>query len=115
MSLLARLLNRVFPVPKSLINTLTNQVIQESIESRRTEEKEDLRDLGKVLWLEHCKRSYRDWIDYHFRQEDREYVEHLTRYLQAKRDFPGLEIGPEPGSKDHFLRESVIREFNRTT
>lgn len=55
------------------------------------------------------------------------YAEHLTRWLQAKRDFPGLDVGEEPkpelsgliagfvrmGFMDH-PRKAIIRDFERT-
>lgn len=62
--------------------------------------------------------------------EESTYSEMLLRWLAAKRDFPGLEIGPEPecptfqtgkGFKIDVIRYSTYwnrkfwtREFNRT-
>lgn len=43
--------------------------------------------------------------------EDRE---HLLRWLQARKDFPGLDVGPEPPCLFSDVREEVLREFNRT-
>ncbi len=49
------------------------------------------------------------------RTHDPEYSDRLTRYLQAKRDFPGLDVGPEPVVVNDHLRAEIIREFNRTS
>ena len=42
------------------------------------------------------------------------YTEHLTRWLQARRDHPGVDVGPEPRCFNLDLRQSVIREFERS-
>ncbi len=43
-----------------------------------------------------------------------EYREHLLRWLQARKDFPDLDVGPEPPCLFSDVREEVLREFNRT-
>ncbi len=45
---------------------------------------------------------------------ENEQREHLLRWLQAHRDYPGLDVGPEPTCIFRDIREQTIREFNRT-
>lgn len=41
------------------------------------------------------------------------YREHLLRYLQAARDFPKMDVGPEPECPDQNVRAEVMRDFKR--
>ncbi len=66
-----------------------------------------------MIYLNHAEREALKAIAArHQRKQDQVYTEHLTRYLQAKRDYPWL-AEPMPETTNHALRDKVVREFER--